>query len=109
MPGATSARLLLHLRPLIELRRPASRARPGSAVRVQGNVGPRKRIVHLVLQQRIRGRYRQVGVRRVRTRRGRFSTSFVPAFRADYRYAVVATPDDDTDRGSTGWLALRVR
>ena len=31
------------------------------------------------------------------------------AFRADYRYAVVAKSDDDTDRGSTGWLPLRAR
>jgi N-acetylmuramoyl-L-alanine amidase len=109
VPGATSARLLLRLRPAIELRRPVRRARPGKTVRVEGTVGPRKRIVHLVLQQRIRGRYRQVGVRRVRARAGRFSTSFVPAFRADYRYSVVATSDDDTDRGSTGWQSLRVR
>jgi hypothetical protein len=109
VPGATSARLLLRLRPTIELRRPVRRARPDSAVRVEGTVGPRKRLVHLVLQQRIRGRFRSVGVRRVRARAGRFSSSFVPAFRADYRYAVVAKSDDDTDRGSTGWQALRVR
>jgi hypothetical protein len=107
--GTTSARLLLRLRPVIELRRPASRARPGAAVRVTGSVGPRKRIVHLVLQQRIRGRFRTVGVRRARARAGRFASSFVPAFRADYRYAVVAKSDDDTDRGSTGWRSLRVR
>jgi hypothetical protein len=109
VPGATSARLLLRLRPLIELRRPVRRARPGRTVRVEGTVGPRKRIVHLVLQQRIRGRYRKVGVKRVRARRGSFSTSLVPAFRADYRYSVVAKSDDDTDRGSTGWQSLRVR
>jgi N-acetylmuramoyl-L-alanine amidase len=107
--GATSARLLLRLRPLIELRRPARRARPDRSVRVEGSVAPRKRTVHLVLQQRVRGRFRTVGVKRVRARRGRFSTSFVPAFRADYRYAVVAKSDDDTNRGSTGWQALRVR
>jgi hypothetical protein len=109
VPGATSARLLLRLRPTVELRRPVRRARPGTTVRVEGAVAPRKRIVNLVLQQRIRGRYRKVGARRVRTRRGRFSTSFVPAFRAGYRYAVVAKSDDDTDRGSTGWQTLRVR
>jgi hypothetical protein len=49
-----------------------------------------------------------VGAKAVRTRSGRFSTSFVPAFRASYRYAVVAKSDDDTDRGSTGWRKLRV-
>ena len=45
----------------------------------------------------------------MRVRRGRLRTSFVPAFRDRYRYAVIVRPDDDTDRGSTGWLPLRVR
>jgi hypothetical protein len=109
MPGATSARLLLRLRPVIELRRPASRARRGVRVAISGRVGPRKRVVYLVLQQRVRGRYRTVGTRAVRARAGRFESSFVPAFRAPYRYAVVAKSDEDTDRGSTGWRMLRVR
>ena len=107
--GATSARLLLRLRPVIDLRRPAKRARRGARVAVSGRVGPRKRVVYLVLQQRVRGRYRTVGTRAVRARAGRFESSFVPAFRAPYRYAVVAKADADTDRGSTGWRALRVR
>ena len=63
----------------------------------------------LVLQQRIRGRYRKVGASAVRVRRGRFSTSFVPAFSASYRYAVISVNDADTDRASTGWQPLRVR
>jgi hypothetical protein len=109
VPGATSARLLLRLRPTIELRRPVASARRGTRVGVSGRVGPRKRWVYAVLQQRVRGRFRTVGTRAVRTRAGRFSTSFVPAFRALYRYAVVARPDDDTDRGSTGWRTLPVR
>jgi hypothetical protein len=94
---------------VIALRRPRSRAAPGERVTVAGRVGPRKRVVHLVLQQHIRGRYRKVGARAVRARRGRFRTSFVPAFRDRYRYSVVVKSDDDTDRGSTGWLPLRVR
>ena len=109
VPGATSARLLLRLRPVIELRRPASRARRGARVAVSGRVGPRKRVVYLVLQQQVRGRYRTVGTRTVRARAGRFESSFVPAFRGSYRYAVVAKSDVDTDRGSTGWRSLRVR
>jgi hypothetical protein len=109
VPGATSARLLLRLRPVIVLRRPASSARRGVRVGVSGRVGPRKRWVYVVLQQKVRGRYRTVGTRAVRARAGRFSSSFVPAFRASYRYAVVAKSDADTDRGSTGWRALRVR
>ncbi len=36
--------------------------------------------------------------------KGRFSASFVPAYAASYRYAVIAVNDVDTDRGSTGWL-----
>jgi len=107
--GATSARLLLRLRPVITLGRPARSARRGTRVRVAGTVGPRKPWLHLVLQQRIRGRFRTVGAKAVRARRGRFSSSFVPASRALYRYAVVVESDDDTDRGSTGWRVLRVR
>ena len=108
VPGATSSRLLLRLRPVIKLRRPASRGRRGVRVPVAGSVGPRKRWVWVVLQQRIHGRFRTVGARAVRTRAGRFSSSFVPGFRASYRYAVVAKSDADTDRGSTGWRTLRV-
>ena len=62
-----------------------------------------------MLQQRLNGRFRKVGTRAVRTRRGNFRTSFVPDYRAMYRYAVVAKTDEDTDRGSTGWKTLRVR
>ena len=65
-------------------------AAPGERVRVSGRIAPRKRFVTLVLQQRIRGSYRKVGAQAVRTRRGRFRTSLVPAFSADYRYAVVS-------------------
>ena len=106
---ATSARLLLHLRPRVTLRSPISSSAPGERVRVSGRIAPRKRFVTLVLQQRIRGSYRKVGAQAVRTRRGRFRTSLVPAFSADYRYAVVSVNDADTDRASTGWQALRVR
>jgi hypothetical protein len=109
LQGAFSTRLLLRLRPVIELRRPRKRARAGRSVRVEGTVGPRKRFVHLVLQQHVRGRYRKVGAKAVRVRRGRFETSFIAAFRDRYRYSVVAKSDDDTDRGSTGWRPLRVR
>jgi hypothetical protein len=108
VPGATSSRLLLRLRPVITLSRPASRGRRAARVRVAGRVGPRKRWVWVVLQQRIHGRFRTVGSRAVRTRAGRFSSSFVPAFRAGYRYAVVVRSDADTDRGSTGWRSLLV-
>jgi hypothetical protein len=35
----------------------------------------------------------------VRAKRGRFATSFTPAFKDVYRYYVVAKSDDDNDRG----------
>ena len=106
---ATSSRLLLHLRPVITLRTPVRSSVPNARVPVSGTIAPRKRFVRLVLQQRIRGRYRKVGASAVRVRRGRFSTSFVPAFSANYRYAVISVNDADTDRASTGWQPLSVR
>ena len=94
---------------MVEFRRPPKRAVRGRRLALRGTVGPRKRTVTVVLQQRIRGRWRKVGTRIVRTRRGRFATSFVPGFRARYRYYAVAKSDDDTDRGATEMIALRVR
>jgi N-acetylmuramoyl-L-alanine amidase len=107
--GAFSTRLLLRLRPVIEVRRARKRARRWQRVPVRGTVGPRKPFLRLVVQQHVGGRWRKVGAKTVRARRGRFTTSFVPGFRDRYRYSVVAKSDDDTDRGSTGWLPLRVR
>jgi hypothetical protein len=62
-----------------------------------------------VFQQRVRGHWRKVGTRSARTRRGRFETSFVPAFRAAYRYYAVARSDLDTDRGASKIRSLLVR
>jgi hypothetical protein len=107
--GAFSTRLLLRLSPVIEVQRARKRARRWQSVPVKGTVGPRKPFLRLVVQQHVNGRWKQVGAKAVRARRGRFETSFVPGFRDRYRYSVVAKPDDDTDRGSTGWLPLRVR
>jgi N-acetylmuramoyl-L-alanine amidase len=107
--GAFSTRLLLRLRPVIEVQRPRKRARRWESVPVRGTVAPRKRLLRVVVQQHVNGRYRKVSAKTVRARRGRFETSFVPGFRDRYRYSVVAKADDDTDRGSSGWLPLRVR
>jgi hypothetical protein len=107
--GAASPRLLLRLRPVVAFTRPPTRASRGRRVAVKGRVGPRKRVVNVVFQQQVRGRWRIVGRRAVRTRRGRFATSFVPAFRARYRYYAVAKPDLDTDRGASDKISLRVR
>jgi hypothetical protein len=106
---AASPRLLLRLRPVLGFTRAPRRAGRGQRLSVKGGVGPRKRIVNVVFQQRIHGRWRVVGRRAARTRRGRFATSFVPAFRASYRYYAVAKSDLDTDRGATVVVPLRVR
>jgi N-acetylmuramoyl-L-alanine amidase len=106
--GASSARLLVHVSPLVSIDAPLATGRRGERLVVSGVVAPRKRFVHLVLQQRIDGRYRRVGVRRVRARRGRFSGSFVPAFATRYRYFVVVQPDLDTDRAVSQVVDLRV-
>ena len=105
--GASSARLLVHVSPLVSIDAPLATGRRGERLVVSGMVAPRKRFVHLVLQQRIDGRYRRVGVRRVQARRGRFSSSFVPGFAARYRYFVVVKPDLDTDRGISQVVDLR--
>jgi N-acetylmuramoyl-L-alanine amidase len=107
--AVSSARLLLRLRPVLGFTLPPAEATRGRRVTVGGTVAPRKRIVNVVFQQQVRGRWRTVGRRATRSRRGRFSTSFVPAFRASYRYYAVTRSDLDTDRGATKPVLLRVR
>jgi hypothetical protein len=107
--GTSSPRLLLRLRPRVAFTRPPTKARRGRRVSVKGTVAPRKRVVNVLFQQRIRGRWRTVGRRAVRTSRDRFATSFVPAFRASYRYYAAVKSDLDTDRAATKKVSLRVR
>jgi hypothetical protein len=107
--GASSPRLLLRLRPFVAFTRPPSKGTRGRRLSVKGRVAPRKRTVNVVFQQSVRGRWRTVGRRAVRTSRGRFATSFVPAFRASYRYYAAVKSDLDTDRGATKRMSLRVR
>jgi hypothetical protein len=107
--GAASQQLLLRLRPVLSFTRPPMSATRGRRLAVSGTVAPRKRFVSVVFQQQVRGRWRTVGTRTVRTRRGSFGTSFVPAFRASYRYYAAAKSDLDTDRGATELVPLRVR
>jgi hypothetical protein len=57
----------------------------------------------------VHGHWRKVGTRAARAHRGRFETSFVPAFRAAYRYYAVVGSDLDTDRGASVIQSLRVR
>jgi N-acetylmuramoyl-L-alanine amidase len=107
--AAASPQLLLRLRPVLAFTTPPTTAKRGRRLTVKGTVGPRKRVVDIVFQQEVSGRWRTVGRRAARTRRGRFSTSFTPAFRASYRYYAVARSDLDTDRGASGRIPLRVR
>lgn len=103
-----SVELLFRVRPVLALDPTATRGTRGSPVRVPGRVTPRKRVVYQVLQQRIRGVYRKVGVRAVPVRAGRFSGSFTPAYSALYRVYVVAKPDAATGRGRSPARVVRV-
>ena len=106
--SSSSPRLLLRLRPVVSFIKPRKRWQRGRRLVLKGTVAPRKRIVNVVLQQRIRGRWRKVGRQVVRARRGRFRTSFVPAFTARYRYYAAVKTDLDTDRAATEMISLRV-
>jgi hypothetical protein len=94
--------------PVITIDRPPAGATAGRAVRLTGAVAPRKRVLYLVLQQRVGERWRKVGTRAVLARRGRFSTSFVPRTAGRYRFYVVARADFDTDRASSAAHELSV-
>jgi hypothetical protein len=107
--AVSSRRLLLRLSPVVSFTRAPRSGRRGGRVTVSGTVTPRKRIVNVVFQQQVNGRWRTVGQRAARTRRGRFATSFVPGFRAGYRYYAVVKSDLDTDRGASERRALRIR
>ena len=104
---SASPRLLLRVRPVVRLADYSPRsARPprGRARRVS----PAKAVVYQVLQQRIAGRYRRVGVRVVAVRKGRFRGSFTPSFTGRYRVYVAAKADSVTDRGRSGLRVIRV-
>ena len=75
---------------------------------MSGQVTPRKRLVYQVLQQRIGGSYRRVGVRAVRVHAGLFTSSFAPRYAAYYRVYVVAAADAATDRGRSPLHVVRV-
>ena len=105
---SSSPRLLLQLRPVITVDEPPTSGVRREPVSLTGSVGPRKRLLTLVVQKLSRGRYRKALARRVRARRGRFSTSFTPRRPGVYRYYVVATPDLDTDRGASERQVIRI-
>jgi hypothetical protein len=109
LPASTSPRLLLRVRPILTLARTARRAVRGLPVTVRGRVSPAKPLVYQVLQQRIGGRYRRVGVRVVRARHGRFRSWFIPGFSALYRVYVATRADALTDPGRSEVRIVRVR
>jgi hypothetical protein len=96
---AGSPRLLLQVRPTLELIDPPDTGSKRVRVRLRGTVVPRKRLLRQVLQLRRRGRWRTVGVKFLASSRGRFRGSFVPAGRGRYRYYVVAPADLSTAQG----------
>jgi N-acetylmuramoyl-L-alanine amidase len=105
---ATSTRLLLRLHPVILVTERPRRGARGEPVTIAGSVGPRKRLLRLVVQQRRGTRWRKVYARNVRARRGLFETTFTPSRSGRYRYYLVAQSDLDTDRGATERYPLRV-
>jgi hypothetical protein len=103
-----SPELLLRLAPVVTLGPTAAEAVRGRRVMVSGQVTPRKRLVYQVLQQRIGGSYRRVGVRAVRVRAGLFKSSFAPSYAAYYRVYVVAAADAATARARSPLRLVRV-
>jgi N-acetylmuramoyl-L-alanine amidase-like protein len=108
LPPAASPRTKVAVRPLFVLRAPPLRGRAGRRLRVRGRVRPAKRRIYLVLKERVRGRFRTVGVKPVRPRRGRFSTWIEPAGRGLYRFHLVARADRSNALGRSRRYLVRV-
>jgi len=101
--------LTLAVRALVKLRRPPRHAAARAPVKLKGTVRPRKARVYQVLQLRRRGRYRNVGVKVLRTtRNGAFRGSFVPAGTGAYRFYVATKADAHNARGATDKYVARV-
>ena len=103
-----SSRLLLNLKPVISITSAPSRARVEAPMVIRGQVAPRKRFLYLVVQRQTAGRWRRVGLRAVRVRRGVFKAAFLPADPGRHRYSLMSRTDDDTDRSRLGPFPLRV-
>jgi hypothetical protein len=101
--------LTLAVRPIVTLRRPPRRGAARARVTLSGTVKPRKARVYQVLQLERRGRYRNVGVKALRTtRKGAFSGFFVPAGAGNYRLYIATKPDSNNARGATDKVLVRV-
>ena len=97
---------LLRLKPLVALAPGAThrRARAAGAARGHGHAAQAAASTRCSSSASAAS-YRQVGVKTVRVRAGRFRSSFVPAFAARYRVYVLARADAD----HVAPLALRGR
>jgi N-acetylmuramoyl-L-alanine amidase-like protein len=104
----SSPSVLLEVQPIVKLRLAPTTGAKGVRVRLRGTVAPRKGRVIQVLAQRSGGRWRRVGVKALRVRRGRFKGAFVPEARGRYRYYVVAKADGKTARGRSRRIAIVV-
>ena len=101
--------LTLAVRPVVSLHRPPRRGTRGRTVALEGKVTPRKGRVYQVLQVQRRGRFRNVGVKALRTtRKGAFSGSFVPAGIGAYRFYVATRADARNARGASRKVVVRV-
>jgi hypothetical protein len=107
--SSVTAPLTLKVRPVVKLRRPPRRAAARSRVTFKGSVKPRKGRVYQVLQLRKRGRYRNVGVKALRTtRKGAFSGAFVPSATGSYRFYVTTKADSSHGRGASDMVVVSV-
>ena len=101
--------LTLAVRPVVTLRRPPRRGSARARVTLRGSVKPRKARVYQVLQLKRGGRFRNVGVKALRTTRsGTFDGFFVPAGAGAYRFYVATKADADHARAATDYAVVRV-
>jgi hypothetical protein len=101
--------LTLAVRPVVALHRPPRRGFARARIKLRGTVKPRKARVYQVLQLKRRGRYRNVGVKALRTRRGgRFSGSFVPSGVGVYRFYIATKRDENHARAATDYAVVRI-
>ena len=106
--GRARPELLLRVTPVVTLGRTAATGVRGRRFRVSGRVTPRKTLVYQVLQQRIGGSYRRVGVRAVPVRSAAASAAGSRRLHRLYRVYVVAPADGTTARGRSQLRVVRV-
>jgi len=101
--------LTLAVRPIVTLRRPPRRGAARTRITLSGAVKPRKARVYQVLQLQRRGRFRNVGVKALKTtRKGAFSGFFIPSGAGTYRFYVATKADPSNARGATEPVTISV-